>query len=215
MIPGSLLESTQKSLDLEADKFEHAKVSLDSDLLYMRFPFDEGHAVAPIVAGETLKLGGSHPEFLERAGDDVRFFIATNMLPNVNIFTGENAALVFNDPRPMLVFFRDEGRGSISEGHKAEISAQTKLIEEAMGDVSVKYKQDFVTVLTGAEQPMEMRLMDYVGVDYEDLPCVRIVKNPTDAMVKYKLPIATPSETEDKDLSYLVNILCCLKRESF
>ena len=125
----------------------------------------------------------------QRVGDDIRFFIAIHSLPNVNIFTGENAALLFNDPRPLLIFFRDERRGEISESYKAEISQQTTVIEDSLVPVSGKYKQDFTVVLAGAEQPMDMRLMDYVGVDYEDLPCVRIVKDPTDGMVKYKLPI--------------------------
>lgn len=54
---------------------------------------------------------------------------------------------------------------------------------------------------------MDMRLMDYISVDYEDLPCVRIVKDPTDGMVKYKLPVSLPPEGDNSDVNYLNNLL--------
>ncbi|CAD7945423.1 unnamed protein product [Amoebophrya sp. A25] len=180
----------------------------DGDVVYMRYPFDEGAAVAPIVTPDAISIKGQE-EYWERVGDDIRFFIAVYSMPNVNVFTGENAALLFNDPRPMLVYFRDEGRGALaSESHKDGIVTQQQLIEDSLHQLAVKYKQDFVVVLAGAEQPMDMRLMDYVSVDYEDLPCIRIVKDPTDGMVKYKLPIQLPdTESEDSDLNYLNNAL--------
>ncbi len=79
--------------------------------------------------------------------------------------------------------------GVISVSHAAEMDKGTKAMESYLEEFAVKYKQDFVVVLAGVEQPMDMRLMDYLTVDYEDTPCIRIVKDPTDAMVKYKMPI--------------------------
>lgn len=179
---------------------------LQDDLLYMRFPFDSGEGVGPIVTSEAMELGREHEEYAERVGDDVRFFVAIHSVPNVSTFTGENAAMLFNDPRPMLLFFRDERRGVVSVTHAADIDKGTKAIEAYLEDFAVKYKQDFVLVLAGVEQPMDMRLMDYLSVDYEDVPCVRIIKDPTDAMVKYKMTIPILPETADKDVLYLQNL---------
>ncbi len=126
LVSSELVTTAQKLLDAEVrDKLRYEgqenggesfknPVSLqDDDLLYMRFPFDAKHAVGPIVSAEARELGAGHEDYVERVGDDVRFFVAINSVPNVNVFTGENAAMLFNDPRPMLIFFRDERRGTM------------------------------------------------------------------------------------------------------
>jgi len=71
-------------------------------------------------------------------------------------------------------------------------------------------KTKAVVTLVGTNEPMDMRLMDYVSVDYEDVPCVRIVRDPTGHMMKYKFPGTNreaydASSQEAKDLSYLKN----------
>lgn len=126
----------------------------------MRFPFDERSAVAPIVTPDAVGMGKEHPEYWERVADDVRFFIAIYSMPKVNVFTGENAALLFNDPRPMLLFLRDEKRGDVTESaeHEKQIREQTQLVEDSLHGLAAKYKQDFVVVLAGIEKEICLQL---------------------------------------------------------
>ncbi|CAD7958409.1 unnamed protein product [Amoebophrya sp. A120] len=215
--PETILRA-QAVADQESEVKEVPKVDVSAgDVVYMRFPFDEGESVAPIVTPDAVGMGKEHPEYWERVADDVRFFVAIYSMPKVNVFTGENAALLFNDPRPLLLYLRDEKRPDIATTEQnlhAEIREKNQLIEDSLHSLATKYKQDFVVTFAGAEQPMDMRLMDYISVDYEDLPCIRIIKDPTDGMVKYKLPmppeateeeLAAESEDMSNDLNYLRN----------
>merc|ERR1712079_828681 len=137
-----------------------------------------------------------------------------------NIFSGENAAAIFNDPRPLLLFFRDPRRSVISDNYQNEITEQTRKIEDYLrteiGD-NPKWKAELCVVFIGAAEPMDMRFMNYVSVDYEDLPTIRIIQDPTATMVKFKLPLNSTTSSDnysseetrimDNDLMYLNNAL--------
>ena len=78
-------------------------------------------------------------------------------MPNINIFSGENAAIIFADPRPMLIFARDTRRNQISETFTEEMTKETEEAEKIFKSLAVKHKEDFVVTFLGAEDPMDMR----------------------------------------------------------
>merc|ERR1712232_41872 len=105
--------------------------------------------------------------------------------PIVAPFDGESAPELFGDGRPILFLFRDKdekGEAAEKELRKAAAGLQRRLL------VSV----------AGSGEPMDQRLMDYVSVDPEELPTIRLVSNPMAGMVKYKLegPVAEASIAE-------------------
>lgn len=95
-------------------------------MIYMEFPFDDKKAVAPIVSARADAIYKSsdnidaqtEEDHVEQAIDDVKYFISVHSLPNLNVFTGENAAALFNDPRPMLLFMYDPDKG-VTGAHTA------------------------------------------------------------------------------------------------
>lgn len=202
----------------------------------MQYPFDDKKAIAPIVSARADAIYKSasaidaqtEEDHVEQAIDDVKYFISVHSLPNLNVFTGENAAALFNDPRPMLMFMYDADKGESGahtaagdEGTVAKADKLNRAFEDTARKVSDSAKYRVVTSLVGSNEPMDMRLMDYVSVDYEDLPCVRVIRDPTGHMLKYKYDTAKYDTTGDgsryadrrfdgssqaaKDKSYLEN----------
>jgi len=69
--------------------------------------------------------------------DDVKYFISIHSLPNLNVFTGENAAALFNDPRPLLLFFYDPDKGE-EDAHTVATDSyrsQAKVLNEKFEEV--------------------------------------------------------------------------------
>merc|ERR1712139_698699 len=79
----------------------------------------------------------------------------------------------FGDGRPILFLFRDKD-------DKGE-AAEKELREAAAG-----LNRRLLVSVAGSSEPMDQRLMDYVGVEPEELPTVRLVASPMSGMVKYK-----------------------------
>jgi len=109
-----------------------------------------------------------------QSADDIQAWVKAHRHPMVTPFDGETAAELFGDGRPILFLFRDKdekGEAAEKELRKAAAALQRRLL------VSV----------AGSSEPMDQRLMDYVSVEPEELPTLRLVSNPTASMVKYKL----------------------------
>merc|ERR1712070_982616 len=101
-------------------------------------------------------------------------FVRAYRHPAVSIFDGESAPEIFGDGRPILFLFRDKDE-------KGE-AAEKELREAAKG-----LNRRLLVSIAGSNEPMDQRLMDYVGVEPEELPTVRLVASPMSGMVKYKL----------------------------
>lgn len=106
---------------------------------------------------------------------EMEIFVKAYRYPAVSIFDGETAPELFTDGRPIVFLFRDPGE----KGDAAE-----KELREAAK--SLQRRQ--LVAIAGSSEPMDQRLMDYVGVEPEELPTLRLVSNPMASMVKYKLP---------------------------
>jgi protein disulfide-isomerase A1 len=106
--------------------------------------------------------------------EEIQVFVKAHRYPMVTTFDGEVAAELFGDGRPLLFLFRD--RDAKGEAAEAEIR------KAAPG-----FRRRILVSVAGSSEPMDQRLMDYVGVDPEELPAVRLVANPLTGMVKYKL----------------------------
>merc|ERR1712050_756849 len=106
--------------------------------------------------------------------EEITAFVKEYRHPMVTIFDGETAPDLFGDGRPILFLFRDsddKGTAAEREIRKAAPSFERRLL------VSI----------AGSSEPMDQRLMDYVTVEPEELPTIRLVSNPMASMTKYKL----------------------------
>merc|ERR1711904_178493 len=121
----------------------------------MFFPHDEKMAT----------FGGN----IESSSDIVKFIKAYRN-PAVSIFDGENAADIFADGRPIFFLFRDKDDKGLA-------------LEQELRDIAPSLNRQLIVSVAGSSEPMDQRLMDYVGVEPEDLPTARIVMNPMSGMV--------------------------------
>jgi protein disulfide-isomerase A1 len=108
---------------------------------------------------------------------ELETFVRAYRHPAVSIFDGESAPEIFADGRPILFLFIDRNDEKGKEAEK-------ELRQAAAGALS--HRRLLISV-AGAAEPMDQRLMDYVGVDPEELPTARLVASPMSGMVKYKL----------------------------
>jgi len=135
-----------------------AKFGLKAPAVRMYFPHDEKTA--------TFDGNINDPAALVA-------FVRDYSHPLVYTFDGENAAGIFGDGRPILLLFRDgddKGKAAEAELRKAALTlGRTQLMAVA-----------------GSSEPMDQRLMDYVAVDPEELPTLRLIKSPMAGMVKYR-----------------------------
>lgn len=137
-----------------------AKYNTQAPAVKMFFPHDEQAATYEGDATDVTQL--------ER-------FVKSYRHPLVVRFDGDTAPEIFGDGRPVLFLFRDnddKGKAAEQEFRKAAI---------AMG------RQLMVSV-AGSSEPMDQRLMDYVSVEPEELPTVRLLTNPMASMTKYRMP---------------------------
>lgn len=109
-----------------------------------------------------------------QSAEDIQAFVKAYRHPMVTPFDGETAAELFGDGRPILFLFRDKD-------DKGE-AAERELLKTAAG-----LQRRLLVSVAGSSEPMDQRLMDYVSVEPEELPTVRLVSNPMASMVKYKL----------------------------
>eukprot|EP00400_MALV-I_sp_L67-5_P000380 gene380-491_t len=131
--------------------------------------------------GDTVpsaKLLGPTEELTQYEGDftelDLTSFVKLYRHPLVVPFSGEVAEDVFEDGRPLLFYFRNKN------------SLNTDL-EEAFATVAKEFRAKILFSSSGVNEPMENRLMDYIGVEDGHPPTVRIIKDPVKGMTKYKL----------------------------
>ncbi|CAJ1357679.1 unnamed protein product, partial [Effrenium voratum] len=108
------------------------------------------------------------------SAQDIEAFVKAHRHPMVTDFSGETAAELFSDGRPILFLFRDKD----PKGEAAE-----KALRAAAGQL----QRRLLVALSGSSEPMDQRLMDYVSVDVEELPTARLVTDPQGAMAKYRL----------------------------
>merc|ERR1712187_483369 len=104
---------------------------------------------------------------------DLELFVKAHKQPIVTTLTGETAAELFGDGRAILFLFRrkdDPGEKAEKELREAAVGLQRKLLVSLASD----------------NEPMDQRLMDYITVEPEELPTIRIVANVTESMTKFK-----------------------------
>jgi len=116
---------------------------------------------------------------------EIENFVKAYRQPIVTEFSGETAPEIFGDGRPIVFLFRDKDE----KGQAAE---------KAMQKVAVGLERRMLVSIAGSSEPMDQRLMDYVSVEPEELPAVRLVTNPMGSMSKYRLE---GEVTEDSILS--------------
>lgn len=140
---------------------------------------------APVIArynvrAPAMRMLFPHDERVAKFEGDVQnahemqTFVKSYRHPLVTPFDGDVAKDLFGDSRAILFLFRnndDKGKNAEQEVRKAAQSLGRRLL------VSV----------AGSGEPMDQRLMDYVSVEPEELPAVRLVKSPVANMVKYRL----------------------------
>lgn len=106
--------------------------------------------------------------------EEIESFVKAYRHPMVADFSGETAADLFSDGRPILFLFRDkDGKGEAAE--------------QALRAAAKQMSRKVLVALAGSSEPMDQRLMDYVSVDVEELPTARLVIEPQGAMAKYRL----------------------------
>lgn len=108
------------------------------------------------------------------SAEEIESFVKAHRHPMVTHFSGETAADLFSDGRPILFLFRDkDGKGDAAE--------------EALRGAAKQLQRRLLVALAGSSEPMDQRLMDYVSVEVEELPTARLVTEPQGAMAKYRL----------------------------
>merc|ERR1719198_2437825 len=95
---------------------------------------------------------------------EIEAFVKAHRHPMVIEFNGEVAPELFGDGRPILFLFRDKDE----KGEAAE-----KELREA----AVSFQRRLLVSVAGSSEPMDQRLMDYVSVEPDELPTVRLVAN--------------------------------------
>jgi protein disulfide isomerase len=136
-----------------------AKYEVTPPAIRMHFPHDEKVAL----------LQGNPAD-----AQAVETFVRAHRHPLVVNFSGEVAPELFADGRPILFLFRDKDE-------------KGQAVEKALAEAAPSSKRRVLFSVCGSNEPMDQRLMDYVGVEPEDLPTARLVSNPSAALVKYKL----------------------------
>merc|ERR1719162_2969919 len=94
--------------------------------------------------------------------EEIAKFVRAYRQPLVIPFDGESAADIFGDGRSILVLFRDDD----DKGKEAE----KELRKAATG-----LGREVLVTIAGSSEPMDQRFMDYVSVDPEELPTLRLV----------------------------------------
>merc|ERR1711959_714599 len=140
-----------------------AKYQVTPPSVIMHFPHDEQQAT---FNGEVINV------------DELEAFVKAHRLPMLITFDGDVAPELFSDGREGVFLFREKAE---EKGQKAEQA----LKDFVTSSTSIKGK--FLISLTGSSEPMDQRLMDYLGVEFEELPTIRLIKNPMGGMLKYKL----------------------------
>jgi len=136
-----------------------AKYGVTPPGLQMSYPHDE----------KTATFTGSMD-----SADEIQSFVRAHRQPMVSTFDGETAGDIFGDGRAILFLFREKDE----KGDAAEV----ELRKAATG-----IHRRLLVSVAGSSEPMDQRLMDYVSVEPEELPTVRLVATPMASMTKYKL----------------------------
>jgi len=134
------------------------RYGLSAPALRMHFPHDERAAV---FAGDMQSVA------------EIETFVKAHRYAAVSTFDGESAPAIFGDGRAIIFLFRE--RDASGE------SAENELREAAKG-----IQRRLLIAVAGSSEPMDQRLMDYVGVEPEELPTIRLVASPLASMTKYK-----------------------------
>ncbi|CAE6966457.1 Pdi [Symbiodinium sp. CCMP2592] len=108
------------------------------------------------------------------SAEEIEAFVKKFRQPMIADFTGETAADLFGDGRPILFLFRDK-------------DDKGKAAEKALQAVAPRLQRRLLLSVAGSSEPMDQRLMDYVSVEAEELPTARLVTEPQGTMSKYRL----------------------------
>jgi len=109
-----------------------------------------------------------------QSAEEVERFVKAHRYPLITPFNGETAPELFGDGRTILFLFRERNEA----GNAAE--------EELRAAAAAVGRRVLISV-AGSSEPMDQRLMDYVSVEPQELPTMRLVASPMASMVKYRL----------------------------
>jgi len=135
-----------------------ARYNVQPPTLRMFFPHDE----------QVVNFDGDMQN-----SDAMAAFVKSYRYPLVTPFDGESAPDLFSDGRPILFLFRDQDE----KGREAE---------KELRKAATQLNRQVLVSIAGSSEPMDQRLMDYISVEPEELPTVRLVTSPTAGMTKYK-----------------------------
>jgi len=139
------------------------------------------------VQAPTLRMFFPHDEQAVTYDGDMQnaeamaVFVKSYRHPLVTPFDGETAPELFSDGRPILFLFRDQDE-------------KGKVAETELRKAAPQLNRRVLVSIAGSSEPMDQRLMDYISVEPEELPTVRLVKSPMAGMVKYKPETAEVTE---------------------
>jgi len=136
-----------------------AKFNAQAPALKMFFPHDEKVAT---FSGDVQSVA------------DMERFVKSYRHPLVIPFDGDTAPEIFGDGRPILLLIRDK-------------DDKGKAAEEQFRKAAPGFGRKLLVSIAGSSEPMDQRLMDYVSVEPEELPTVRLLTNPMASMTKYRL----------------------------
>lgn len=163
--------TSRKAFELAARQFEDvmfaystaapvaARYQVQTPALRMFFPHDE----------QVVTFEGDMQNM-----EAMSAFVKSYRHPLVTPFDGESAPELFSDGRPIVFLFRDQDE----KGKEAE---------KELRKVAPNLNRRVLISVAGSSEPMDQRLMDYITVEPEELPTVRLVANPMAGMVKYRL----------------------------
>jgi len=171
---------------------KYMTVARETEDIVFGFSLDAGAAKARGVARPGVQMYFPHnagsatfgAEFAD--AEQLHAFIGTYRLPMVVPFDGDVAPVLFADSRPILFVFTEQGKGDTAE-EKALHAAAPSLLGKVLMSTA------------GSFEPMDQRLLDYVGVDSEkDLPAARLVVDPAGPLRKYRLDGEITAESLQK-----------------
>jgi len=109
-----------------------------------------------------------------QSAEEIEAFVKAHRQPMVSQFDGESAPDLFGDGRPILFLFREKDENS-------------QAAERELRKFAPSLSRRLLVSVAGSSEPMDQRLMDFVSVEPEELPTVRLVTDAMASMTKYRL----------------------------
>jgi len=149
--------------NLRASPVLLAREKLKEGCIAMFYPHDDKFAILHPTKGIVIQ-------------SEVEEFVRGKRLPIVVKFHNDVAEDIFNMTRPLFFLFYDSVR------------PEDVAIEAKFREVAPELAPHVVLSTAGIIEPIDQRLMDFLGVEPSDAPTMRLVKDPMGMKLKYKFP---------------------------